>query len=71
MNAAFRCLTPVFQAPQFYDKWCKVEAHPDTWTEHIRFVNGTTTRRRYRVCRRRLQEWVEDEGRETKQNPRG
>ena len=22
----FRCLSGVFRAPQFYDKWCKVDA---------------------------------------------
>lgn len=60
VRAAFRCLAPVFRAPQFYDKWCKVDAHPDSWTEFTRFLNGTTSRTRFRVWRGSVQEWVDD-----------
>ncbi|MCI0725078.1 MAG: DUF5615 family PIN-like protein [Acidobacteria bacterium] len=58
MWQAFRCLATVFRGPQFYDKWCKVDAHRDSWIELSRFQNGTTCRTRYRFWRGQLQEWV-------------
>jgi predicted nucleic acid-binding protein len=61
MRQAFRCLGSVFVAPQFFDKWCKVDAGRDSWTERTRHLNGTTSRTRYRLWRGQLQEWV-DEG---------
>ena len=59
---AFRCLASAFRMPQFYDKWWKVDARPDCWTEQVRFQDGTTSRSRYRLWRGKLQEWVEGEG---------
>ena len=37
----------------------KIDAKRDCWSEYWRFLNGTTSRSRYRVHRGRLQEWVE------------
>jgi hypothetical protein len=48
-----------FTAPQFYDKWVKIDAKRDCWTEHLRFRDGTTSRTRCRAFRGVLQEWVE------------
>jgi predicted nuclease of predicted toxin-antitoxin system len=62
MQQAFRCLAGVFRTPQFYDKWWKVDAQRDCWTEYVRFQNGTTSRSRFRLWRGRLQEWIEGEG---------
>lgn len=60
MRAAFRCLAGAFRVPQFYDKWIKIDAARDSWTEHTRFLNGTSARTRYRYRRGRLQEWIDD-----------
>jgi predicted nuclease of predicted toxin-antitoxin system len=54
---ALRCLRFVFAIPQFYDKWVKIDAKRDTWTEYMRYKNGTTTRTRYREYRGKAQEW--------------
>jgi predicted nuclease of predicted toxin-antitoxin system len=59
IRQAYRCLVPVFWAPQFYDKWCKVEAHRESWVATFRYQNGTTSRNRFRLWRGRIQEWVE------------
>ena|SRR5258707_1362649 len=60
IRQANRCLAPVFMAPQFYDKWCKVEAHRDSWTASFRYQNGSTSKNRFRLWRGRIQEWVDD-----------
>jgi predicted nuclease of predicted toxin-antitoxin system len=60
MRQAFRCLAQVFLAPQFFDKWCKVDAHRDSWTQSQRFQNGTTARTRCRLWRGRIEEWVQE-----------
>jgi len=57
--ATFDCLSGAFRAPQFYDKWTKIDAHRDSWTEYARHLDGTTSRHRYRFHKRRRQEWVE------------
>jgi len=59
MQKTFRSLRCVLSTPQFYDKWVKIDAKRDSWTEQWRFLNGTTARVRYRLHRSRLQEWVE------------
>src|SRR5262249_26646363 len=41
-------LAAVFRTPQFYDKWCKVDAKPDCWTELLRHLDGTTSKKRLR-----------------------
>jgi hypothetical protein len=56
----FTCLGGPFRAPQFFDKWVKIHATRDSWTERIRHLNGTTNRTRYRIHQRRIQEWVDD-----------
>jgi predicted nuclease of predicted toxin-antitoxin system len=58
MRQAFRCLTAVFSMPQFFDKWWKIDAKRDGWTELVRHLDGSTSRHRYRLSRGRLQEWV-------------
>jgi predicted nuclease of predicted toxin-antitoxin system len=63
IQATFNCLWSVFAAPQFYDKWVKIAASHDCWTEHTRFLDGTTAHRRFRVFGGRLQEWCDDEAR--------
>jgi predicted nuclease of predicted toxin-antitoxin system len=60
IRQSFACLTTMLGIPQFYDKWVKIDAKPDCWTQYARYLNGTTSRARYRVHRGQLQEWVED-----------
>jgi predicted nuclease of predicted toxin-antitoxin system len=59
MKQAFNCLAAVLRTPQFYDKWCKVDAKRDCWTELFRHLDGTTSRKRLRLWQGRLQEWVD------------
>lgn len=59
--STFKCLGSIFSAPQFFDKWWKIDAKRDSWTEYVRHLDGTTSRRRYRYHSGRMQEWV-DEG---------
>jgi hypothetical protein len=54
-------LTKAFEAPQFYDKWMKIEASRSSWTEDARFLNGSTHRTRYRLFRGCVQEWIDDD----------
>lgn len=49
MKQAFSCLAAVFRTPQFYDKWCKVDAKRDCWTQHFRHLDGTTSKTRLRL----------------------
>ncbi|HTD17748.1 MAG TPA: DUF5615 family PIN-like protein [Chthoniobacterales bacterium] len=58
--STFRCLGSVFSAPQFFDKWTKIDARRDGWSEYARHLNGTTSRCRYRFNGARLQEWVRE-----------
>ncbi len=60
MRKAFRCLRSIYGLPQFFDKWVKIDAKRDSWTEHWRFLNGTTSSIRWRLYQGRLQEWVDD-----------
>jgi predicted nuclease of predicted toxin-antitoxin system len=57
---AFRCLRSILRVPQFYDKWAKIDAKPWTWVEYCRYLNGTTSRTRFRYHHRVLQEWTND-----------
>jgi hypothetical protein len=59
MKEAFQCLKAVSRAPQFYDKWVKIDAKRECGSGYCRFLNGATSRARYRVHKKRLQEWVE------------
>ena len=58
IRSTFGCLGTVFAFPQFYDKWTKIDAKRDCWTEHIHHLNGIPSRTRYRIHNGRLQEWV-------------
>jgi len=60
IRKAFACVQRMLGFPQFFDKWVKIDATPDCWTEYSRFLNGTTDRCRMRVFRGRIQEWVEE-----------
>jgi predicted nuclease of predicted toxin-antitoxin system len=59
LRKTFVCLKTAFALPQFYDRWIKIDARPDSWIEYARFLDGTTSRTRHRVYRGRLQEWTE------------
>ena len=61
IRQSFRCLKTIFGFPQIFDKWVKIDAKRDSWTEHTKFLNGSTSRTRYRLYRGRLEEWVEDQ----------
>jgi len=56
----FKCLGTIFSAPQFFDKWWKIVASRDGWTEYVRHLDGTTARSRYRFQGRQIQEWVDE-----------
>src|SRR5262249_40290369 len=51
IRKVFRCLKTMFRVPQFYDKWIKIDASREMWVEHARYLNGTSSRTRYRVQR--------------------
>ena len=59
IRKAYACLETIFRIPQFYDKWTKIDAKRDSWTENCRFLDGSTSRSRYRMRNGRMQEWVE------------
>lgn len=59
VRETFRCLRTLSHFPQAFDKWTKIDAKRDTWTELSRFLDGTTSRTRQRVYRGQLQEWVD------------
>lgn len=59
IQPSFTCLKRVLRSPQFFDKWAKIDAKRDSWTEYARHLDGTTSRSRYRVYRGHFQEWVE------------
>jgi predicted nucleic acid-binding protein len=60
IRSAFQCLSCVFTTPQLIDKWMKVDASVNEWTERIRHLDGTTSRTRYRYWQGILQEWVSE-----------
>jgi predicted nuclease of predicted toxin-antitoxin system len=60
IRRTFGCLGGAFTAPQFFDKWVKIHATRDGWTEHTRHLDGTTARTRYRIYRGQMQEWVDE-----------
>jgi len=56
---AYRCMSVVFPAPPFSDKWYKFDAGRDSWTATFRYQNGMTSRSRFRLLRGRIQKWVD------------
>lgn len=50
--AVFQCLNYILL------KWSKFDATPSGWTEWIRFLDGTTSRDRFRFLEGRLQIWT-------------
>jgi hypothetical protein len=59
LRLTFRCLRTMSRFPQFYDKWTKIDAQRNSWIEYSRFLNGTTSRTRYRLYGVELQEWLD------------
>jgi hypothetical protein len=59
IRETFTCLWMFFVAPQLHDKWIKIDARLDCWTEYVRYLDGTTTRTRCRFYGGRAQEWVD------------
>ena len=59
IRATLKCLGSIFSVPQFFDKWTKIDAKRDSWTEYARHLDGTTSRHRYRFQCSRMQEWVD------------
>jgi predicted nuclease of predicted toxin-antitoxin system len=59
---AFTCLERILASPQFFDKWVKIDAKRDSWTEYARCLDGTTARSRYRVYQGMIQEWIAPSG---------
>jgi predicted nuclease of predicted toxin-antitoxin system len=52
-----RCLNYIWMVPVFYDKWVKLDANREGWTEYVRFQDGSTNKQRCRFHRGRLQVW--------------
>jgi hypothetical protein len=59
IQQSFTCLKRILRSPQFFDKWAKIDAKRDSWTEYSRHLDGTTSRSRYRIYRGNFQEWIE------------
>jgi hypothetical protein len=59
IRETFTCLGGIFGTPQVYDKWIKIDARRDCWTDSARYLDGTTTRTRCRFYGGRVQEWVD------------
>jgi predicted nuclease of predicted toxin-antitoxin system len=57
MRRAFICLWTAFKVPQFWDKWMKIDANPDSWTQQTRHLDGTASRSRHRWHQGSFQEW--------------
>ena len=52
-----------FDGEEAFKEWTaadlvKIDAKRTTWTEYARHLDGTTSKLRFRVFKRRLQEWV-------------
>jgi hypothetical protein len=61
IQQTFRCMGAIFAVPQFFDKWCKIDAKRNLWTEHSRHLDGSTSTAKYRFHRGEMQEWIEDQ----------
>src|SRR5271166_951377 len=59
IRKAFICLWTAFKTPQFWDKWMKISANPDSWTQQTRHLDGTTSRSRHRLHKGVFQEWID------------
>lgn len=58
---AMRCLRVPMRFPQVYDKWVKIAAGRNSWTEHTRFLNGSTSKSLYRLGPGNTpQEWIDE-----------
>ena len=62
IQLAYRCLVTVLSAPEFFDKWSKVDANRESWTELNRHQDGSVSRSRNRVHLGRLETWVDEPG---------
>jgi predicted nuclease of predicted toxin-antitoxin system len=59
IRQAFRCLASALRMPQFFDKWWKIDAKRDCWTELVRHQDGSMSRHRMRVFKGSVFEWVD------------
>jgi Domain of unknown function (DUF5615) len=59
IGQTFRCLRTVCHYPQFYDKWTKIDAQRQSWSEYARHLDGTTSKTRFRLHAGDLQEWID------------
>jgi predicted nuclease of predicted toxin-antitoxin system len=59
IRLCYRCLRMIHRVPQFFDRWVKFDAKPTSWTEHMRFLDGTTAHTRFRQAGPTLEEWVD------------
>jgi predicted nuclease of predicted toxin-antitoxin system len=57
MLQAFRVLNQFILYPEKLDKWCRFEANRDGWTQSLRYLDGSSSRERYRIHKGRLQVW--------------
>ena len=56
-------LTPVgfvWRFPDLYDKWVRIHAHAESWTEEVRYLDGTSGRTRMRFHQGRVEWWIDD-----------
>ena len=58
IRQAYSSIERALRTPQFFDKWTKIDAKRDSWTEMSRHLAGTTSRSRYRLYRGSIQEWM-------------
>jgi hypothetical protein len=56
IGRTLRCLETAIRMPQFFDKWWKVDAKRDCWTELVRHQDGSTSRHRMRVVNGKVYE---------------
>jgi predicted nuclease of predicted toxin-antitoxin system len=59
MLKAFLVLNQFISFPEKLDKWCKFGANLDGWTATMRYLDGSSSRERWRVHKGRLQVWEE------------
>jgi predicted nuclease of predicted toxin-antitoxin system len=44
IERSFVCLQRATSMPQFFDRWTKIDATPNSWIEYARHLDGTTSR---------------------------
>jgi uncharacterized protein DUF5615 len=62
-GAVLAALTPlgfVWRFPDLYDKWVRIHAHTEHWTEEVRLLDGTSGRTRMRFHHGRVEWWIDE-----------